>query len=536
MLVAEQKIPGRVQVAIVGAGPVGLMAANLLGTYGVRTLIIDRNPDTMEIPRAIALDDEGARTLQAVGLDRDFMARTEPAGGARYLDQDGKAFAEVGAPTPEFGFPRRNYFFQPELERALVAGLERFEHVTLAFGTNLDGFTDNGGDDDGDGGAGVTLELPGGSVRADYLIAADGARSAIRQKLGIEMEGDTYPQDWLIIDTENDPDREPVSKFHCRSDRPYVSIPAPRGGRRYEFQLAPGEVATEMVDRDRVRGFLAPLRDLPDEDITRITVYTFEARIAARFALGRVFLAGDAAHLTPPFAGQGMNAGLRDAHNLTWKLAEVLAGRSGPGLLETYHQERHGPAWAMVQLAVAMGEIVMPQAREDIEFRQGILRQFDRFPQARDFIVGMKFKPRPRYDGGAFVDLHGQLVAASLVGAMLPQPDLLGPARLDDALGAGFALLAQAEDTAAFVAANQDLLWPELSPSRVFLSPAAAAALDGITSLVAKPGHGLVTVRAHRDQILLVRPDRYVAAAFWPEGAAAAVTAFRDAVGHCQGR
>ncbi|MFP6775136.1 MAG: bifunctional 3-(3-hydroxy-phenyl)propionate/3-hydroxycinnamic acid hydroxylase [Alphaproteobacteria bacterium] len=528
MSVVRQEIPRQVAVAIVGAGPVGLMAANLLGTYGVATLIIDRNPGPMDIPRAIALDDEGARTLQAVGLDRDFMPRTEPAGGARYLDHHGQAFAEVGAPPPEFGFPRRNYFFQPELEQTLVDGLARFSHVTMAFATNLDGFT---ADNDG-----VTLRLPGGQVRADYLIGADGARSSVRQALGIAMEGDTYPQDWLIVDTENDPDREPVSKFFCRADRPFVSIPAPRGGRRYEFQLAPGEVAGDMVKLERVREILAPLRQLPDADITRVTVYTFEARIAARFSHGRVFLAGDAAHLTPPFAGQGMNAGLRDAHNLTWKLAVVLGGRSSPELLESYDGERRGPAWAMVQLAVAMGEIVMPQAREDIEFRQGILRQFDRFPQARDFIVGMKFKPRPRYDGGAFVDLHGQLVAASLVGAMLPQPDLLGPARLDDALGAGFALLAQAEDTAAFVAANQDLLWPELSPSRVFLSPAAAAALDGITSLVAKPGPGLVTVRAHRDQILLVRPDRYVAAAFWPEGAAAAVTAFRDAVGHCQGR
>ena len=531
---AEQKIPNRIQVAIVGAGPVGLMAANLLGTYGVRTLIIDRNPDTMEIPRAIALDDEGARTLQAVGLDRDFMARTEPAGGARYLDQDGKAFAEVGAPPPEFGFARRNYFFQPELERALVAGLERFEHVTLAFGTNLDSFTDDGAND----GGGVTLELPGGSVRADYLIAADGARSAIRQQISIEMEGDTYPQDWLIIDTENDPDREPVSKFHCRSDRPYVSIPAPRGGRRYEFQLAPGEVAAEMVERERVRGFLAPLRDLPDEDITRITVYTFEARIAARFSKGRVFLAGDAAHLTPPFAGQGMNAGLRDAHNLTWKLAEVLAGRSGPGLLATYHQERHGPAWAMVQLAVAMGEIVMPQAREDIDFRQGILHQFDRFPEARDFIVSMKFKPRPRYTGGAFVDLHDQIIPASLVGAMLPQPDLVdggGPMRLDEALGGGFALLAQGGAAAAFVADNKDLLWPELTPATVLLTPEVVAVPEGLTGVVARPGAPLVTTRAHRDQILLIRPDRYVAAAFWPENAAAAVSAFRAQLNACQG-
>ncbi len=523
---AGQALPDQVAVAIVGAGPVGLMMANLLGVHGVRTLIIDRNPATMDIPRAIALDDEGARTLQATGLDVAFMPRTMPAGGARYLDHEGKAFAEVGAPPPEFGFPKRNYFFQPELEGALADGLSRFDCVTLAFDTRLDEFKD---EDDG-----VTLKTSKGDVRADYLVGADGARSSIRKGLGIHMQGGTYPEDWLIVDTENDPDTEPVSKFHCLFDGPFVSIPAPRGGRRYEFQLRRGAHWDDAMRPEHVRKLLAPLRELADEDITRITVYTFEARIAETFSLGRVFLAGDAAHLTPPFAGQGMNSGLRDAHNLSWKLAEVIAGRAEPTLLDSYDQERRGPAWAMIQLAVAMGEIIMPQADEDIEFRRGILRQFDRFPQARNFIINMKFKPRPRYDGGVFVDLHDQSVAASLVGAMLPQPDMAGPMRLDDGLGTGFALLAQAPDTAAFLGDNRDLLWPELQPARVMMTEGEAPVPEGVTGLVAKPGEPLVAARAHRDQILLIRPDRYVAAAFYPGDAARIAAAFRERMHACQ--
>lgn len=520
----QQQLPKRVSVAIVGAGPVGLMAANLLGTFGVRTLIIDRNPTTMDIPRAIAIDDEGARTLQAVGLDQIFMPHTVPAAGARYYDHDGVAFAEVGAPPPEFGFPRRNYFYQPEMERVLADGLVRFDHVTLAFGTNLTGFTD-----DGDG---VTVKLEnGGEIRADYMIAADGARSPVRETLGLAMEGDTYPQDWLVVDTENDPDPEPVSKFFCRSDRPFVSIPAPRGGRRYEFQLQTGERAEDMLAVERVREFLAPLRTLADADLTRITIYTFQARIAARFSVGRVFLAGDAAHLTPPFAGQGMNSGLRDAHNISWKLAAVLGEQADRALLDSYDLERRGPAWAMIQLAVAMGEIIIPQAREDIDFRQGILRQFERFPQARDFIVNMKFKPRPRYSGGPFVALHEQSFAGSLVGAMLPQVEIDGAAsdveRMDDALGAGFALLAQAPGTAAFMAAKQADLWPELAPARALLSADAGPAPEGVVRLRPQPGLALKATWAHRDQILLIRPDRYVAAAFWPDQAEATVAAFR---------
>jgi 3-(3-hydroxy-phenyl)propionate hydroxylase len=532
VVLKQNDLPGRVSVAIVGAGPVGLMAANLLGTYGIRTLIIDRNPGTMVIPRAITIDDEGARTLQAVGLDQEFMPRTMPAGGACYIDHDGQIFAEVGAPTPEYGFPRRNYFFQPELEQTLVAGLARFDHVTLAFDTKLSAFT---ADD-----SGVTLQIEGGGqVRADYLVGADGARSPIREALGIAMQGDTYPQDWLIVDTENDPDREAVSRFFCRTDRPFVSIPAPRGGRRYEFQLHTGERAEDMVEPARVREFLAPLREVTDEDLTRITIYTFQARIAAQFSKGQVFLAGDAAHLTPPFAGQGMNAGLRDAHNLSWKLAQVVAGNAGRGLLASYDQERRAPAWAMVQLAVAMGEIIMPQAREDLEFRQGILRQFERFPQTRDFIVNMKFKPRPRYADGAFVDLYDQTFEGSLVGAMLPQPDLdvavSDVSRLDDALGGGFALLCQDSNVARFVADHIADLWPELTPAQVLLSPHAVIAPEGIICAVGRADVALKACRAHRDQILLIRPDRYVAAAFWPENTTATVAAFRAHLKACQG-
>jgi 3-(3-hydroxy-phenyl)propionate hydroxylase len=248
-----------------------------------------------------------------------------------------------------------------------------------------------------------------------------------------------------------------------------------------------------------------------------------------------VFLLGDAAHLTPPFAGQGMNAGLRDAHNLTWKIWAVTSGKAGPGLLTTYEAERRGPAWAMVQLAVAMGDIVMPQGERDIAFRTSLVAWMDRFPAARDFIVTMKFKPPPRYDTGAFVDLDSQPFAGSLVGQMMPQPLVHtgdgGAARLDDVIGPGFALIAQQEEPAAAMAALRDRLWPALQPALVaiYADPPTnnlPPILPGITTLVPEPGPALAALRAHRDQIILVRPDRYVAAAFWPGDAEATIEAF----------
>jgi 3-(3-hydroxy-phenyl)propionate hydroxylase len=521
-------LPTAVTVIIVGAGPVGLMSANLLGRLGVDVLLVERNAAPYEVPRAITLDDEGARTMQAAGLDREYLPGARPGRGSRYYDDDGIPFAEVGAGPTEFGFPRRTQIFQPAFERTLLAGLDRFDHVCVAYSHQFQAL------EDAEDHVRVTITGPQGQeyvVIADYVVGGDGARSPVRRALGIEMLGDTYPENWLIVDTLNDPDQEPVSKFFCRSDRPYVSIPAPGGGRRYEWRAAPGETNETLLDPARIRDLLGPIRSFQESDIQRAVVYTFEARIAERWKQGRVFLAGDAAHLTPPFAGQGMNAGLRDAHNLSWKLWAVATGKAGPGLLDTYEAERRAPAWNMVQLAVAMGDIVMPQGDLDIAFRTSLVAWMDRFPAARDFIIQMKFKPPPRYDTGAFVDLHNQPFIGSLVGQMMPQPPMRASdgaeIRLDDVIGPGFSLIAQQENTAQAMFRLRARLWPELAPSLVVIGEGLSDDLTDITTLTPEANPSMAALRAHRDQIILVRPDRYVAAAFFLEDAATAVEAFR---------
>jgi 3-(3-hydroxy-phenyl)propionate hydroxylase len=525
-------LPPKTTVLIVGAGPTGLMSANLLGRLGVGVILVERNAGPYDIPRAITLDDEGSRTLQAAGLDRDYLANTRPGRGSRYHDDDGNPFAEVGPGPTEYGFPRRSQIYQPAFERVLLAGLDRFEHVHVAYAHDFQALRQS------ETGVDVTLQGPDGTERrvsADYVIASDGARSPVRRALGIEMLGDTYPEDWLIVDTLNDPDQEPVSKFFCRSDRPYVSIPAPGGGRRYEWRAGPGETTETLLDPARIRALLEPIRAFEDSDIQRAVVYTFEARIAAHWRQGRVFLAGDAAHLTPPFAGQGMNAGLRDAHNLSWKLWVVSAGMAGPSLLDDYEAERRGPAWAMVQLAVAMGDIVMPRGARDIAFRTSLVEWMDRFPAARDFIIQMKFKPPPRHDTGAYLDLDDQPFDGSLVGQMLPQPPVSradgGETRLDDEIGPGFAMIAQQEATARAMSVGRDTLWPELTPSLITLTDTALPALPGVAGILSRANSALRSMKVHRDQILLVRPDRYVAAAFWPEDAARTVKGYRDKLG-----
>ncbi|MCC6006563.1 MAG: FAD-dependent monooxygenase [Rhodobacteraceae bacterium] len=210
--------------------------------------------------------------------------------------------------------------------------------------------------------------------------------------------------------------------------------------------VLPGEEGAELLSDAGLARLLAPFRPFRPQEVLRRAVYTFHARIACEWRRERVFLMGDAAHLTPPFAGQGMNAGLRDAHNLAWKIALVEQGHAAPGILDTYAEERREPARAMIRLAVAMGRIVMPASPGEAAFRAALVAALEPFPGVRDWLVAMRFKPPPAYASGLFLDRDSQPFEASLVGRMAPQPDLEGPAGtgpLDAALGPGFALVAQ---------------------------------------------------------------------------------------------
>lgn len=487
-------LPASVDALIVGAGPTGLLTANLLGQAGVRTLIVDRSPEPLNLPRAISIDDEGCRSVAAAGLGDKLRAILKPGAGSRYTDETGRIVGEVGPGPVEYGWPRRNNFHQPDLEDLLRQGLDRFDHVTFQAGAEVTDFSQSPDK--------VTATVAGRTVEAGLMIAADGARSQTRDALGIAFPGEAYDQDWIVLDLYRDADQEPVSKFFCDPARPWVSIPTTFGGRRYEFMLLEGERGDDMLRHETLERLLAPIRPLAPDDIMRAAVYRFESRVAERWGEGRVWLAGDAAHLTPPFAGQGMNAGLRDAHNLAWKAALVANG-ANPALLQSYADERRAPARAMVRLAVAMGEIVMPVGGQKGLYRDALMAGLERFPEARDYVLGMKFKPPPRYDRGLFLGLDDpRQPPASLIGRMLPNPEV-EDRPLDSFLGAEFALLAQDDAGRAWLAGADLAGWP-VRPAKAAPDWTTANALE------------IRPIRAHRDQILLIRPDRYVMAAFQP--------------------
>ncbi|RAI40105.1 bifunctional 3-(3-hydroxy-phenyl)propionate/3-hydroxycinnamic acid hydroxylase, partial [Rhodoplanes roseus] len=495
-------------VAIVGAGPTGLTLANLLGRAGVSVVLVERNEGTVREPRAVSIDDESLRTLQAAGLIDAVLADVALDYGSRYFGPDGRRFLAVEPSGRDYGFPKRNAFEQPRLEATLRAGLSRFAGVTTLFGHACESAAEDA--------TGVTLMLrdPAGAaveLRAKYLAACDGGRSMFRKLVGATMTGSTYRQRWLIVDLAATKERLRQTRVVCDPARPLITLPGPGGIRRYEFMLRDDEDDAAATEPDFVRRLLAAHGPDADAPVVRRQVYVFHARIADRWATARIHLAGDAAHLSPPFAGQGMNSGLRDAHNLAWKLAAVVKGELGDALLATYQVERAPHAWALIRLATTMGRVMMPTSPLQGALVRSAFRLAGLVPPVQAWFAQMKYKPKPFYRDGVVQAADDGLGVA---GRMLPQPELERPdrsrCRLDACLGDGFALLACGRDAQAVLAAVplQALALPGLSrlavlPPDCNPDPAQAGVPGGRD--VAGLLDGWLGGRA---ALLLVRPDR----------------------------
>lgn len=510
------------QVAIAGAGPVGLTIANYLGQMGVSVVLIEKLESLIDYPRAIGIDDEALRAMQAVGLVDNVLPHTTPWHAMRFLTPKGRCFADIQPMTDEFGWSRRNAFIQPQVDAVLYDGLSRFPHVRCLFSREVEAFSQNSD--------GVTLNVKGSggereTVRADWLVACDGGASFIRRTLNIPFEGKTAPNQWIVIDIANDPLATPHVYLCCDPVRPYVSAALPHGVRRFEFMVMPGETEAQLSEPHKMRQLLSKVLPDPDNvELIRQRVYTHNARIAERFRVDRVLLAGDAAHIMPVWQGQGYNSGMRDAFNLAWKLALVVNGKAGEALLDSYQQERRDHAKAMIDLSVTAGNVLAPPKRWHGAVRDGISWLLNYLPPVKRYFLEMRFKPMPQYrDGAQLAEGEGK---TSPVGKMFIQPKVTletgQVTLLDEVIGARFAIIAWGCNPRWGLTDEQIARWRAVGVQFIQVVPEVQIHCDqdnvpGVIRVGDTQNRLKNWFAQHDTAIAVVRPDRFVATVAIPQ-------------------
>ena len=446
-------------VVIAGLGPTGLTLANLLGRRGVSVLILEREPEFYGNARAVYTDDEALRVFQTAGVADEVHEDMNVDSAVQWVKADGNLLVQFRTADRPLWWPVTNFLYQPYLETKLESLLERYPHVEIRRGREVVGFdqdadtvtvehassTGNGyGRNDN-----VVDDTTRDAVTASYLVGCDGGRSVIRTQLGIDMTGKSYPERWLVVDLKAkdgvDAFRHlPYFDFICNPDMPTVSCPQPGGHHRFEFALTDDDEKEHFEADETVHRLIGQYVDVDEVEVKRKLVYTFNAVVADRWREGRVLLAGDAAHMTPQFIGQGMNAGVRDADNLSWKLQAILRHGADPVILDSYETERRPHAKAMIDLSVLNKSLVSVKNPARARARDVGLWTALRTPGLGRWVRRAGMKPRPRFKRGKYLGLPRRGVRG-IEGTLPPQPVVRRydgrPQRLDDALGIDWAVI-----------------------------------------------------------------------------------------------
>ncbi|OBI47520.1 bifunctional 3-(3-hydroxy-phenyl)propionate/3-hydroxycinnamic acid hydroxylase [Mycobacterium sp. E796] len=483
-------------VAIVGYGPVGCTAANLLGQLGLNVVVVERDPDIYARARAISTDEEVVRIWQQVGLADRLNADMQPGRGANFVDANGVPFVKL-LPVPRGnGHPPQQFIYQPALEKVLREGVDRFPNVSILLKHECLRVVQK--DDH------VELMLADldadefRRIRTSYVIAADGGSSATRAQLGVGFGGRTYGERWIVIDTKvlkEWPGHDRL-RFHCNPERPTVDCPTPLGHHRWEFPVRDEEDEKDLLHEDAIWNVLRGQGISPDNvQILGFACYSHHVRFADRWRVGRVFLAGDAAHAMPPWIGQGMCAGVRDVANLCWKLGAVLNGSLPESVLDTYQTERMPHVKEVTNRAVKTGKLIIQRNRFRAAARNHIFRTASKVPGFLAWLRNHRWIPHAHYQEGLLARNGNRAV-----GWLVPQPhvrDEKGDSvRLDDVIGGRWTVLqtGRAADWPDWRAAGVPVL--QVTPPGSVPRADTIVDSDGtLTSWLHKKGTSVVAVR-----------------------------------------
>lgn len=486
-------------VAIVGLGPVGAAGALLLAEAGLKVAAVERDRDIHPLPRAVGMDGEVVRAFQSIdrGEELNSLLQTiRPGERAGFANAEHEwMFGQDLVPFGPHGWAPFAMFHQPELDGWLRNEATRHGNVTPFIGYSLEALSD-----DANSAALTIKETKTGEaleLSARYVIGCDGAASFVRQSIGAGQKNLGYDQDWLVIDVEmKEGALLPAEVLQvCDPARITTYVAAKDPFRRWEFRLNPGETREEMLKEERIHELIAPWTDRNTYDITRAAVYQFHALVADNWQKGRILLAGDAAHQTPPFLGQGMNAGMRDVINLAWKLPRVLSGQSPERLLDSYSAERSAHSEDLIDWAVKLGQLMEFLAAADAAAKGDGPPPGE--PPEMSAAYGQGRMIPPLRHGVLMPEQTGE---TGFTGYQLDQPMVKTKAgetfRLDDLMGPGFAIVGR-------------------SDADLVLGHEASKIADrlGIRSLSLE---GLEPVKWHFDPLFetraaaLIRPDRYI--------------------------
>lgn len=497
-------------VAVVGFGPVGAVAANLLGLACVKTVVIEKTDQVFGKPRAIAFDHEVMRVFQNIGIAEEIQKHMGPYVPTDFIGADGRPIAHfVSKPGPaKLGWQPNYVFNQPAVESAIRAKAAR-AGVTFCLQHEVTGL-----DESPEGSVSLTIRKQDGSeqvIQARYVIGCDGSNSVVRHALGIPLTDMDFDRPFLVVDaTVHEPalSRLPsVNVQDCNPERPSTYIVGPGAHRRWEIMLLPGETQEDTNRPDRIAKLLSKWIAPADATIVRAATYYFHARYAETMRVGRVFLAGDAAHQTPPFMGQGMAQGIRDAANLVWKLKSVLWSSSDESLLDTYQKERLPHVIKTTQRAVGLGNVICELDPQKAAERDKNMRLANGDPPRKQFRQDLI----PPLDSG-----FATPAKPGLSGELAPQPSVISDsplAYLDDITGTGFRIIA--DDEFARTIGPEQLNAIQRFGITLYGISSSSLPRDRGSARIIHERDGLMTewLRQSDCRAVVVRPDHYVYAA-----------------------